>query len=303
MKYFKTEATRTAPRYEITLQNFMDKTKRNYPYEQKDQYGKFSQYGICPSCLNPIQLIGIDHKIKTNPYGRHTGKNVKGLAKWNYEKYEYCPFAAKNDKKELNDEDRLEEIDDNIIELYNLMRFQFDRIIFILEKELEIQCSEYFWRKALTHYMANRSYCYPWLTEANLPYIFAYFGVHQQRLFKQKIRVGSDLYKALQKHPDVNFIRTNNPHYEQLCNKNNAFLELFFRFSHHSQKISNDETLIEKMIFYIDDRKTGITLFEREIVFNETFFINIINKKENEDKRQQRFIDIAKEIMKPLTND
>lgn len=302
MKYFKTEATRTALRYEITPQNFMDKTKRNYPYEQKDQYGKFSQYGICPSCLNPIQLIGIDHKIKTNPYGRHTGKNVKGLAKWNYEKYEYCPFAAKNDRKELNDEARLEELDDNIIELYNLMRSQFDRIIFILEKELEIQCSEYFWSKALTHYIINRSYYYPWLTEANLPYIFAYFGVHQQRLFKQKIRVGSDLYKALKKHPDVNFVETKNIHYEQLFNKNNAFLELFFRFSHHSHKISTDETLIEKMTFYIDDRKTGITLFEKEIEFNETFFMNMVNKKENEDKRQQRFIDIAEELMMPLIN-
>lgn len=50
MKYFKTESTRTALRYEITPQNFMDKTERKYPFEQKDQYGKFSQYGICPSC-------------------------------------------------------------------------------------------------------------------------------------------------------------------------------------------------------------------------------------------------------------
>ena len=164
MKYFKTEQLRTALRYEITSDNFNKKTERKYPFEQKDQYGKLVQYGICPSCLNPIQLIGIFHKIKVNPYGKHTGKNIKGLAQWNQERYEYCPFAIRNDRKKLNDESRLEDLDDNIIELYDLLKSQFDHIIFILEKELEIQCSESFWRKALNQYLLNKAYCYPWLT-------------------------------------------------------------------------------------------------------------------------------------------
>lgn len=54
-----------------------------------------SQYGICPSCLNPVQLIGIAKQIKVIPYGKHTGKDILGFPKWNYIKYEYCPYASK----------------------------------------------------------------------------------------------------------------------------------------------------------------------------------------------------------------
>ena len=56
------------------------------------------------------------------------------------------------------------------------------------------------------------------------------------------------------------------------------------------------------MIFCIDDRKKGITIFEKKIEFNETFFMNMVNKSENDNKRQQRFIDIAEELMNPLIN-
>lgn len=64
MKYFKIKANRVAPRYEITPKTFEEVTNHKYPFEQKNADQIISQFGICPSCLNPIQLIGISKEIK-----------------------------------------------------------------------------------------------------------------------------------------------------------------------------------------------------------------------------------------------
>ncbi len=302
MKYFKNRAARTAPRYEVTDDNFTAATERKYPFEQVNKQGKIQQYGICPSCLNPVQLIGILHEIIPTPYGKHTGKSILDLAPWNQIKYEYCPYASKNERREPDDEERLPEIDESIIELYDLLRSQFDRVVYILGKELGIQCTSYFWRTALNQYLVNRAYCYPWLSEANLPYIFAYFGIRHQRLYKQRILVNSPLYEVLAAFPDADFIKSDNTSskYEQLINKDGQFLNLHFRFTDHKQNASNGQTLRESMLFFVDDRNTGTTIYQQKIEFEESYFMNIIHKEENENKRQQWLLDIAADIMQPL---
>lgn len=302
MKYFKSCAARTAPRYEVTEDNFTAATERKYPYEQVNKQSKIQQYGICPSCLNPVQLIGILHEIIPTPYGKHTGKRIPDLAQWNQRKYEYCPYASKNERREPDDEERLPEIDESIIELYDLLRSQFDRVVYILGKELGIQCTSYFWRTALNQYLVNRAYCYPWLSEANLPYIFAYFGIRHQRLYKQKILVNSPLYEVLAAFPDADFIKNDNTSskYEQLINKDGQFLNLHFRFTDHKQSASNGQTLRESMLFFVDDRNTDTTIYQQKIEFEESYFMNIINKTENENKRQQWLLDISADIMQPL---
>ena len=106
-------------------------------------------------------------------YRKHTGKNVNGLPRWNQEKYEYCPYAAEKNRKQIDENELLPEITDNVIELYNLLRDNFDRVVYVVQKSLDIRCSPKFWKEALKQYLANNAYLYPWLTESNLPYIFA----------------------------------------------------------------------------------------------------------------------------------
>lgn len=72
MKYFKIKASRTAKRYKITPYEFSEITERKFPFEQITEQGRISQYGICPSCLNTIQLIGVVKEIEGNPYGKIT---------------------------------------------------------------------------------------------------------------------------------------------------------------------------------------------------------------------------------------
>lgn len=301
MKYFKTEATRTAPRHEITPKIFEEATGHKHPFEQVNSNLTISQYGICPSCLNPIQLIGIAKQIKVRPYGKHTGKNIPGFPKWNHISYEYCPYASKNDRRNPNEEELLPEITEEVVELYELLKSQFDRVVYIISQELDIRCSLSFWEKALKQYLANDVYCYPWLTEANLPYIFAYRGMQHQSVYGQQFVIDSDLFNALKKHRYVSFVSVNdnNDEYMRLVS-NGGFLNLHFRFTEHTQRAVSGEELNESMLFCIDDLVSGKTIFQKHINFSENYFMNIINKTENKDKRQQYLLDIAKEIMPPL---
>lgn len=298
MKYFKTEASRYAERYEITPENFVRVTKGKYPFEQRSEEGELLTYGICPSCLNSVQLMGIVHEIKNRPHGKHTGKSINGFPVWNQRKYEYCPFAVKNRRKP-NDDEKSDEIDDSVIELYNLLREQFDRVVYVIGKEFGILCSGDFWEKTLNQYLVNKAYCYPWLTEANLPYIFAYWGMRHQNLYKQKFLEGSELYNVLANYPDVDFRKAYGNYY-RLEKKNGSFIKLWFRFINHTYKVSNGEELKESMLFCVDNIDTGETVFEKRIEFSETYFMSLINKAENENKRQQWLLDIANRLMKPL---
>lgn len=294
MKYFKVKAERTAQRYEISLKNFIKETDRNYPFEQVNKSKTISDYAICPSCLNPIQLVGLKISDK-KPYGRHTGKSIKDLRDWDYNKYRFCPYADKSAYHPPNDDYDDLEIDDGIIELYNLLKNQFDRVVYLISKELEIRCDKRFWKEALNQFLVNYGYCYPWLTEANLPYIFAYIGMQHTNVWGQKIKANSELYSALKRYPNVYFDMSDEA-YPKVCNKKD-FLDLHFRFTRHEQKAAEGSKLIETMVFCVDDFSNGNTLFEKEITFDETYFMNLVNKSDNDDKRQQWLLDIANELM------
>lgn len=301
MKYFKTEASRISPRHIITPESFQMNTENKYPFVQTLSNGKLSAYGICPCCLNPIQLIGIFNEIKVAPYGKHNGKPVKDMPEWNYAKYQYCPYYT-DAYKQPNDKEQLLEIDNSVIELYNLLKSQFDRAVYIIEKEFHIYCSNPFWEKALKKYVVSGFYRYPWLTEANLPYIFAYFGMQQCNCYSQGFEVGSNLYKALEAYPNVKFMEIEGkPYFRRLSNSGSGgFFKLVFRFTSHCQESGDGKVLKESVKFCVDDNCNGTTVYEDIIKFDETYFMNLVNKHGNENNRRQRLLDVAEKCMPPL---
>ena len=302
MKYFKVQADRRAQRYHIDKKTFDEITERKRPFEQRNINGKISQYAICPSCLNPIQLIGLSHEIRVSPHGKHTGKDINGLPEWKQRKYEYCPFARHNEYIPPNDDDLLEEIDQSVIDLYDILKEQFDKVVYVVQKELHIRCSERFWTDALQAYLVNRVYLYPWLSEANLPYIFAYRGMQHMRCFGQQFEEGSEIYNALSNLQSVRLERLNeNSGYFVLRNENGHFINLIFRFTNHCQNAVEGESLNESMMFYIDNADTGQVVYEQRISFSETFFTNIINSENATRYRNMNLLGIAEELMQPLS--
>lgn len=299
MKYFKVKASRMADKYEVNKNNFESYTENKPPFEQVGNDGEARQYGICPSCLNPVRLIGIYKDIKRNPYAKHTGEDVNNLPKWNLYKYQHCPFAKTNDKRPINIDER-GAITDDTVELYNILRMQFDRVVYIITKSFGVKGSLSFWENALKKFRESEGYCYPWLTESNLPYIFAFFGLQQQKLYNQEIAVDSDIYNTLRIYPPVLFEGSGKFH--KLVNKEKQYVDLRFRFTEHKQCAKDGEELKESIKFCIDDwNNNNKTIFEKTIDFDETYFSNLIRKVGNEDKRNRRLIDLANEHLPPIT--
>lgn len=298
MKYFKTEASRTAKRYIITKESFSEHTEHKFPFEQRNASSKFTQYGICPSCLNPIQLIGLSHEIKVSPHGKHTGSSIKGIGEWNQRTYEYCPFAARTHYIAPNEHDLLPDIDSSMVDLYDLLKTQFDRAVYVIKKDFHICCSSKIWKKALNSFVANRIYCYPWLSESNLPYILALRGLHLQNCIGQFFEKDSNIYNALSKHPAVEWQGSETYKYQKLWHKKGMYLNLIYRLTNHKQKAIEGKTLIESLDFCIDNKETGETVYQEKIEFDETFFMNLICA--NGGKRDTELLKIANEEMPPL---
>lgn len=260
----------------------------------------------CPVCLNS-KIMGIEWKIKYTPYGRHVGKDIAGLPKWSLLRYQYCPFAQKNDRRDINEDERLIDITDDVIELYNLLKAQFDRVVYIISRELGIVCTSAFWSRALQQYIASQGYCYPWLTEANLPYIFAYIGMQHSQLLGQRFLVGTDLFQTISKHTNSDFICPKDKSGNIIENNNYRILTNRIGYLNLDLLIISKEQYKEKCLmslcyFVLTTCILGKLFFEKRLEFNENFFMNMVNKKGNENKRQQWFLDIAYEIMKPIVS-
>lgn len=308
MKYFKIVASRSAKRYRIDVQTFKSITDNRYPYVKSDG-STIRRYGICPSCLNPIQLIGIARQTEIKPYGKHAGKGIKDLAEWDIIKYRYCPYAIKNYRKHPEKNTRLPVITEEVRDLYELLKTQFDRVIYVVSKELNIRCSFLFWRKALQQYLLSKMYCYPWLTETNLPYLFAYEGITQKNIYGQSVLVNSDIFHALSKYEHIRFKPTADNRYVSVIS-DGTYVKLVFRLTDHRQDIDENGELIESMRFCIDDIGTisvsdtaGVvckTLYDKKIIFKESYFMNIIHKYGAYRNRRQDYLNLAAQMMPPL---
>lgn len=302
MKFFKTKPSYNAPRYEITPAMFEKKTNNKFPFEQISGRNRtISLYGICPSCLNPIQLIGMSAQSKINPYGKHTGKDIIGLPPWKQTKYEYCPFSEPNKHRQIDEDELLPDITEEVIELYNMLKDNFDRAVYVVQKSTDIRCTPNFWERSLKQYLENHAYLYPWLMDSNLPYIFAMKGMTHCNIYGQRVKTDSDLYEKLKKHKYINFVASNptNDEYQIITSKG-GYLNLEFRFTGHRQIAQKDAVLKECVQFCVDDLISGKTIYEKTIEFDETYFTNIINSPTSEQYRNKKLLEIANDLMKPL---
>lgn len=95
MKRFKLK-TGTSDVFEINETNFTEKTSLAPPYVSEGADEKKRFFGVCPTCDNPIQIIGLFKTAETKPYGKHYNRDVEKLAKHNQATYRFCPYASRN---------------------------------------------------------------------------------------------------------------------------------------------------------------------------------------------------------------
>ena len=77
-------------------------------------------------------------------------------------------------------------------------------------------------------------------------------------------------------------------------------MSLVFR-SYNYRQVIEGKRIKESLIFCVDDNSTFQNVFEKKFEFDEAFFPNIINSPNFEQFRNQELLNLAAEMMLPLT--
>lgn len=297
MKIFKLKVG-SSEIYELDKSTFELQTKQKKPYYTFNKSNEQIQYAVCPACDNPIQIIGLYKELKNTdkPFGRHCKHSVNGLAEYNQQAYDFCPYSKKSFNITPQSRKRkLTELEKNI---YYLLREQFDRVIYILNKVLDIYITPKSAESMLKTFVNGRGWMYSWATLNNIPWIFCHLS-WAKSLFGQPIKQETEIYKAISdKCPEVLFC-TDERHngYSILSNKPSEFVDVCYCLIHHHREIIDDE-LNETFELNVSNGKNEI-IYSKQIKVDERYFLNLINKS-NEQYRNRKLLEIARKLMPDL---
>ncbi|HGJ5856191.1 hypothetical protein [Arsenophonus nasoniae] len=163
---------------------------------------------------------------------------------------------------------------------------QFDRIIYLLEKQLAMRFSQKMARDMLTDYIAARGWLYGGATPQNIPWIFAYFA-RSQPLFGHYF-CSLELQKAIcNNYP--NAVWENN-----ILKSSGGYLSPRFCFLYHRRKVV-DHHLEEIITFSGSDNRQHV-LYEKQIPIEGSYFSNLAAMPEEKSKRNWQWVKSAKDV-------
>jgi hypothetical protein len=272
------------------------------PYLSRHKDDKKSVFAVCPGCDNPIQLIGLFKRVENpkNPYGKHVPHDINELAKYDQAKYIYCPYSNPNRKYS---KDRRRGEDKLAKDLITLLHSQFDRVVRLLQKDIDVRLSPNLLKKMLSDYFAMEFYLYYGATLNNLPWMFGYASSHKS-LFGQYIRKGSGLYAAILEHcQDAVFIDEGKT-FVKLMNKPGEFIDIDFAFRFHEVR-KEGEDIRETLDFYaVHGPIEDVTKYPEHIFYEATInidiakFLNSISEPSEETERDEFLLGIADDFYK-----
>lgn len=292
MNVFKTEPGKNE-RILITEENYAKATQKHKKYCVHGKDGKIRYYAVCPICDNPIQIIGLykKHDEGNHPYGKHHKGNVKKLADYNEEDYLNCPYSKPSlQKSKIKRPDGSK----TSMALYNLLRDQYDRIIYILSKTTGIKISYAFSEGLLRNYAINQGWMYYDSTYDNLPYMLLY-AESAYHLTNRLIEKNSEIFNAISKScDDIELEKINDQYYKIIPKKSNRFIELTFYLTQHKFTVE-DENLKESYLMVV--RYNNKTILEHKLEVNPDFLRNLINLPVERSYRNEHYLEIAKKIL------
>lgn len=284
--------------YKINKETFEFVTGQEDPYYSYNEKNELVQYAVCPICDNPIQIIGLykDLKSTDKPYGKHFKGTINGLANYNQQAYDFCPYANKN--QNVNRHSRKSHLTDFEKSIYYLMRDQFDRVIYVLSKQIDIKISNSLAKRMLITYVNGEGWLYPWSTLNNLPWVFGHL-TWSKPMYGQPILKDSPLYLAiLDNCSAANFVPCNKygGKYEILLSKEEMYLNLNYCIIIHNRSVENKE-LTETMELVVSEGNIKNKIFVKTLTIDQSYFLNLVNLSEEKSYRNEKLLEIAKEIM------
>ena len=291
--------------HEINEHNFQNVTGNIPPYVKQCPNEEQIRYAVCPACDNPIEIIGLYKNTLESgrqPYGRHHDGTILNLAEYDEAEYYDCPYSkpGKNNKtKYRRPESKISG------QIYELLRMQFDRVIFLLGKSADMKISNETAGRMLAEYLGDKGYCYRNATMHNLPWSFALAAL-PKKLFGRKIVRGSEFHKEMEvRCPDVRFDGEPNSKYVQLKYNGLHDAELFYNFYNlrqtHKTEGCDTEAITESIDFvaYRSRNSEGNveTAYKKTIRIEPEYFMNLVLLPDEKAKRNEQLLTIANDLM------
>ncbi|KAB7693134.1 MULTISPECIES: hypothetical protein [Plesiomonas] len=272
----------------LTRNNFEHHTQRKMPWFVIEE-GEQRQFAVCPSCDNTIQIIRL-YDNKQKPYGKHyMSRRKNGLGIYSIENYERCPYAARNRVQRPEKTSRRQE-SELTLKIKELLIENFDRVIYLLEKQLEMRFSKKLVIEMINDFIAAKGWRYDGATLQNIPWIFAYFS-RSQSLFGRYV-ASKPLQEAISQHYpnavwDRNYLKSKS-----------GYISPRFCFLHHQRRVV-DHHLEESIIFSVSDDQQQI-IFEKTLPIEGCYFSNLVSLSHDRGYRNWELVDLAKDFFRNL---
>lgn len=286
----------------IDKDEFEADTLRREPWYQCGSGDKLSQFAVCPACDNPIQLVGLyqlPDNMK-NPFGKHTMAGIRGIAPFDTEARDNCPYFKPRQHQKTDRKVRFDGVPRKIIKL---LIEQFDRVVYILEKQTQVVLSTKALRGMLERYKGEQGYLYTGATLRNVPWIFAYMS-DATPLFAQKVSGNDELTDAILTHVSEAKIDSNGRlGTNALPGTKNAFIDLKMSFIRHRiVKDSEASGLIESMVLVVSQSSKGdlVDVHKEVITFESRWFERLIQMPADHAYRKMDRVELAREVLGDL---
>ncbi len=263
-------------------------------------------YAVCPECDNPIQIIGLFKntvEAGKKPYGRHNKGSIPNLAKYCEDDYLMCSYSKTIWKKSFTVPNKRSHNSEIAKRNLALMKAQFDRVIYLLSKDIDIDISYDLAREMLISYIADEGWLYRTATMNNLPWTLLETCC-AIKLFGRKILRNSDLHKALQKKCDnLRFEGEENNKYVKVLNRTKTdFIDLSFIFCNHKKTLVEGR-LVETIVFSVSQGNAPniVEIYKKKIEINTSYFLNhiveLVALADEKSNRNYNYLNIANELI------
>lgn len=274
---------------------YEERTGKNPAYTTKIN-GEIKHLAVCPRCDNPVIILGIYKRINISPHARHIkNTDIPGITSYDEYKYLNCPYHKKNASYVMEYVSETE--GEKRRELYKIAKENFDKAIYVLQKETGIYVNKDLAEKLIKNYAELRAYNYIDATVYNMPcfLLHAYNGIPLHHMLVKK---DSIVHKHI-KNLDITLKKSKLAGYEYVLDNNGYVLNA----TDYKYSVGRDDRLREWLHFSIikpDENITNTLLYvpvHRFLVeIDPYYFGNLVYYKNW--KKQDDLLNIANKYMK-----
>lgn len=262
--------------FKLTVDQFEKQTHKNFPFFQR-QGNEIRHYATCPACNNPVMIINLyvnkrldENSNKMPLHARHIGKNIQGIANYDQDNYDDCPF--KNPTSFSSNEKRDNQNKKN--EILTIIKEYPEVLLNSIRQFTKINFSEEKFDNMLSNFISMEGYYYRYINKFNLPYSFFNMQSSINIAFQGILKFGSDNLKNTINRKSKLFAVKNGV----IVKKDgvDGFAKLNAYFANH--RIYQERETIEYILAEQINSNPEAIIYVEELEIDLDKFLNTINK-------------------------